>query len=74
MQEVKKYWHELNLLEQEAVKSSEYSTYSRPNWCNWEYAMELGFGCLHLQWGYIHGKSAVICEGCRYSKTNKGEK
>ena len=69
---VKKYWHWLSFIQQEAVKSAEIPTYLRPEWCMWKYAMDADLGCDYLLHGFIHGYGSDICKLCIYSKTSRG--
>lgn len=73
---MKKYWHELSEEEQQAVKQRELYTigelqaeYSQPDWCKYPLALEGGFGCWSLFFGYVHGEGAEMCEICEYSRT-----
>jgi len=70
--EAKKYWHELSFIQQRAVKSTEIPTYSRPEWCTWEHAMDWA-GCQNLLNGYVRKDGLTgVCKLCKYSKTQKG--
>lgn len=70
LQPTKKYWHELDRELQIAARL-DISTYSQPDWCTWELAMDAGLGCQYLSGGYIRGEGAAICKTCMYSKTQE---
>jgi hypothetical protein len=73
---VSKFWHELSVAEQQAVKQRTPYTvgefmaeYAQPDWCQYPGALCADLGCWSLFYGTVHSESD--CGDCELRKRGK---